>query len=661
MVSQSQTPYNSRMKNPAHFIPFFLFIFLAGNPLFVRADAPLLETGNPRYLNPSDQKTGSSFRVHDTQSPTVTPEDPLLEQKLSKLIDTFKETPLSSSSWHKTRDDLLEELQRATGCLQENQRKRLSQQLLSLMNSDQEENLRGTAAEAIGRLGFLPHHKTLMIAFPKTYDFRIQAGILKGLVAYLKAPTTPLSDKKRISDYLFAVFDDNDGVLIPLFADLMESPHVPPGTKSDIVELLGEAPRGNERYQRGLLDRARVVVASGEESRIRQLMGTATTLAGQKGAENQRANLSQMMRETARVLEEKNHPLANDVAFAVIEFVARSPWNREMSTDSWMATNILSHAGKAGEPYLVRELNLENLDPRLRERVLREFDVPSETALSVLRYALGDSSLEVRIAAMETLARHKTLEAANLLAEALGTQEDPRIRMIAVKALKEFPDPSVLPAIREIVKKTNYKDYVAFDAVEVIEHFKTEAAPVLLDWLKNCPDTRVQGNVIFSLGVIRDARAVNALLPYLESSGTNRIYARQSLAQIGKPAIPGLLNVLQTGSTPARMEAAYALGEVPAASESVLKLLQEGKPEEQRWASLAIGEKDVPEAIPFLKQILQEKEASLREHAVWRLGWIRHPDSIAALKSMLKDPELNVRGSARYALKKLGEKVEDIP
>jgi HEAT repeat protein len=96
------------------------------------------------------------------------------------------------------------------------------------------------------------------------------------------------------------------------------------------------------------------------------------------------------------------------------------------------------------------------------------------------------------------------------------------------------------------------------------------------------------------LGDIKDPRAVQCLLLTLDDKDRNvRMLAADSLGQIGKPSIDGLLGVLKNKEKPieTRADAAWALGKIgdPSPVEHLILVLDEGDADLRLQASRALG------------------------------------------------------------------------
>jgi len=92
-------------------------------------------------------------------------------------------------------------------------------------------------------------------------------------------------------------------------------------------------------------------------------------------------------------------------------------------------------------------------DPAIRAEIVRTLSVyPTESAASVLRAALDDSSADVRIAACKVWGMRKDEEAVNLLSERLGSDGNVDVRLAAAEALGETGQRSATAALGEALE-----------------------------------------------------------------------------------------------------------------------------------------------------------------------------------------------------------------
>ena len=131
--------------------------------------------------------------------------------------------------------------------------------------------------------------------------------------------------------------------------------------------------------------------------------------------------------------------------------------------------------------------------------------------------------------------------------------------------------------------------------------------------------------------------------------------AIDALRKLGSPAIPQLIEALQSENLQVRQGAVDALGKIgQSAIPDLLEGLKSDK-EQVRWGAakaLGIVGSDAKEAVPDLIEALQDKEARVRSSAADALGGIGRDAKVAVpdLIEALQDKEARVRSSAAYGL-----------
>jgi len=139
--------------------------------------------------------------------------------------------------------------------------------------------------------------------------------------------------------------------------------------------------------------------------------------------------------------------------------------------------------------------------------------------------------------------------------------------------------------------------------------------------------------------------------------------AIDALRKLGSPAIPQLIEALQSENLQVRQGAVDALGKIgQSAIPDLLEGLKSDK-EQVRWGAakaLGIVGSDAKEAVPDLIEALQDKEARVRSSAAYGLGGIGHDakDAIPDLSKALQDSDKDVRRHAAWALGRIGHDVK---
>src|ERR1041385_2131291 len=247
----------------------------------------------------------------------------------------------------------------------------------------------------------------------------------------------------------------------------------------------------------------------------------------------------------------------------------------------------------------------------------------ADTGRAVIRAlveASEDSDLEVRRAALHSLARFEDPETAGTFRAALR-DPDAEIRRVAVEALANLKDRSSVGAIAALLRDENTElRRAAADALGELPAASVRGD--LIAALKD-PDAEVRGNVIHALAELKDPAAVGALVEAMKDARAEvRAKAIDALQEMDLQAPPeGLLDALRDPSAEVRQQAAHAVGHF----------------EDAR-------------AVPALRGLLEDTNADVREAAVEALADIRNDAAIEVLVAALKSKDPKVRRSAADAL-----------
>jgi HEAT repeat protein len=226
--------------------------------------------------------------------------------------------------------------------------------------------------------------------------------------------------------------------------------------------------------------------------------------------------------------------------------------------------------------------------------------------------------------------------------------DDPRIRQAACTALGKIGDPSAVPALIACLDQRNISEVAANALVQIGK----PAVPALIETLTN-PNERVRKAACTALGQIGDPSAVPALITCLDYWYISQA-AANALIQIGKPAIPALIETLTNPNERVRKAACTALGQIgdPSAVPALIACLD--KRDISEAAANALIQIDKP-AVPALIEALTSPSNRARSAACTALGKIGDKTAVPKLITCLKDRDSDVRSSACTALGKIGD------
>lgn len=129
-----------------------------------------------------------------------------------------------------------------------------------------------------------------------------------------------------------------------------------------------------------------------------------------------------------------------------------------------------------------------------------------------------------------------------------------------------------------------------------------------------------------------------------------------ALMQVGKPAVPELLNVLKESDVHLARETATILGGIrdPRCLKGLEKAAESGDVELRCRAVKGIGSLGVPGSVAFLLTVLGDEHDLVRAYAAGAIGQVGSTDAAQALTAYVDDPSEIVRVNAAVSLYLLG-------
>jgi HEAT repeat protein len=198
-------------------------------------------------------------------------------------------------------------------------------------------------------------------------------------------------------------------------------------------------------------------------------------------------------------------------------------------------------------------------------------------------------------------------------------------RLEAIKTLGELRDQRAVDPLGNVLSTLLCNDSEFDYAAEALGTIGGPRALELL--LKRLKRGSPDSSVIRALGHFKDDAAVEALLPLVDPAEPGaRDWAAGALAEIGGPAVPGLMRKLESPSRTVRMLAAQALCRIgaPQASDALKELLQ-----------------------LLVHPSWRIRQAMAAEFGHWRPA---NRDVLDGLSARLKDPVPQVKTAAAWAL-----------
>lgn len=252
------------------------------------------------------------------------------------------------------------------------------------------------------------------------------------------------------------------------------------------------------------------------------------------------------------------------------------------------------------------------LDPRVQDSV--------RAIVRALMVAAKDSEVEVRRAALQSLARFEDRSTIPTFREALR-DPDAEIRSTAIEALADLKDRNSVGDIAALLKDENKE--IRRNAANALADLPSKSVITELVAAMKDEDAEVRQNAIRALTEIKDPSVVGPLTSALSDPNADvRAKAIEALHELDLSNPPsGLVEMLKDPNADVRHEAVQAVGHY--------KLTQ---------------------AVPQLRSMLEDSNADVREAAVEALSEIRNEEALQALMGALKSKDPKVRKAAAEAL-----------
>jgi len=298
----------------------------------------------------------------------------------------------------------------------------------------------------------------------------------------------------------------------------------------------------------------------------------------------------------------------------------------------------------------------------------------AKEAVPALESALADKNAGVRAHAAQAIWRIDRRRAADIvpvLAEALK-DDDRGVRIGAVVTLGQIGKEArrAAPALRSLLAdedaQLRIKAALALYQVDPSEAASVSKALVGAFGSKDLP---IQAEAAAGLGELgpNAKDAVPALGKALVGADEMRShFAAQALAQIGKAAVPFLIEGLKSEKAGLRWDALNALGHIgPDAKEAapaVARILGASDPSLRAEAARILGRigPGAKAAVPALAQALKDEMYIVRLNAAEALGQVGPAarEAIPGLKAALNDKSNDVSNAALDALNRIEKKGE---
>ncbi|WP_459555933.1 HEAT repeat domain-containing protein [Lacunimicrobium album] len=281
--------------------------------------------------------------------------------------------------------------------------------------------------------------------------------------------------------------------------------------------------------------------------------------------------------------------------------------------------------------------------------------------LESLSNLLNHDLATIRCYSAEALGDLGDTKAIKLLVSALKDPES-NVRACAASALVKIPDErSVTPLVRCLKDPDRHVRLLAVNALGAIGD-KSAASP--LSQLLDENDPELIAATCDSLGRLGDASAIERLIQFLvlpESDEHTGLVLKviDTVRRLqATPAVPALLELLQSPDSNIRLKAVEAIGQCKqksAAEDIELILAKDPSDEVRAAAAKSLGELKDPESLNALVEALQDT-LNVRVKTIIALGAIKNSNAVPTLIPLLKDQSPEIRYHSSQALAELDHK-----
>lgn len=247
---------------------------------------------------------------------------------------------------------------------------------------------------------------------------------------------------------------------------------------------------------------------------------------------------------------------------------------------------------------------------------------------------LGSADPFRRAKATLRLGRHADPRALDQLLALLDDPDWPVVKA-ALKALRRYRDPRIVPAVQAILREDYYSWVysrgiaIAHAATRALRSQGEEGFQALLTLLREAKNEEVRGTTIIGqLAVLRDPRAIEPLIACFDST----VYevanaASRAMRHFGVAAIPPLIAAMSITDQSAYFHVAWALRGIGApAVPALLDALRHAEDENIRSGAAAVLDSINSEEVRnALYAALDDPDEEVCDAAMWSLGRLGDP------------------------------------
>jgi beta-lactamase regulating signal transducer with metallopeptidase domain len=226
------------------------------------------------------------------------------------------------------------------------------------------------------------------------------------------------------------------------------------------------------------------------------------------------------------------------------------------------------------------------------------------------------------------------------------------VRRAALQSLARFEDRSTIPTFREALKDSDAE--IRATAIEALAELKDRSSAGEIAAMLKDENKEIRQRAAQALAEMPSRSVINELVAALKDEDAEvRASAIRALTEIKDPAVVGpLTTALQDPNPDVRSRAVSALHELDLSSppNGLVEMLKDQNAEVRHEAVHAVGHYKMTQAVPQLRAMLEDSNSDVREAAVEALSEIRNEEALQALMGALKSKDPKVRKAAAEAL-----------
>jgi HEAT repeat protein/beta-lactamase regulating signal transducer with metallopeptidase domain len=280
----------------------------------------------------------------------------------------------------------------------------------------------------------------------------------------------------------------------------------------------------------------------------------------------------------------------------------------------------------------------------------------NETAIPALISVLNDSSVNVRLAAVEALGNLQDPRAIDALVQALRTDTDAKVREAAANSLGEIDSARAVPGLIAALGAERVAAVRAKIAWALGEIDDARAVEALSAAVRDT-NVEVRRQVVWAIGEIQNAEGIPALTAAAKDPDAEvRKTAIWGLGETeDKRSLPVLEAAIRDADVEVRKQAVESIGQLDdlkTAPAGLLTALRDDDKEVRKAAAEALGNIEDEEAVPALVPLTRDKATEVKHAAVEALASIGGARVVEVMAALLKDDDPEIRKLAAEALGK---------